>query len=416
MKLSKEEINRRIALDFNKNLDDILLEIREIYPNVSEKDIQNWENSRALEFVEINDEKRYFRRAARNLFRIDKEAKKLYIEKFGDEKAERNEFLKKNQEPRAKKQDKHFTFTFQLKVAANAVPSGEVIRCWLPFPRQDVEYQQNIKLISVNSDKYQISENSVHQTIYFEKIAKKNEETIFEVKYSFQSQEPRTKSQDGKGHFDRREKSAVKMRFLPLVEMTDYTKEEKPHIVFSEKIKKMSDEIIENEQNNYQKAKKIFTWVSQNIPWAAAREYSTIKNIPQYVLENRHGDCGQVALLFITLCRLNGIPARWLSGFMLHPNYENLHDWAEIFIEGKGWLPVDVSFGLQNWAETDDLRYFYFGNMDTFRLIINSGISGELCPAKIFPRSETIDFQRGEVEWRGGNIYFDKFNYDFWVE
>jgi len=402
--LDEKEINRRIALDFNKNLDDVLLEIREIYPNVSEEQIRNWENSRALEFVEIDSKKRYFRRAARNLFRIDKEAKKLYIEKFGDEKAGRNEFLKEylhNKEQRTKSKD--FVFTFQLKVAANAVPSGEIIRCWLPFPRKDVDYQQNVKLISVNSDKFQLSENSVHQTIYFEKIAKKDEETIFEVKYSFENQEPRTKSQDN-------------FQLSTFPSAFQVNSQFPPHIVFSEKIRKLSSQIIENEQNNYQKAKKIFTWISQNIPWAAAREYSTIKNIPEYVLENMHGDCGQVSLLFITLCRLNGIPARWLSGFMLHPNYENLHDWAEIFIDGKGWLPVDVSFGLQNWAETEDLRYFYFGNMDAFRLIINNGISGELCPKKIFPRSETVDFQRGEVEWRGGNIYFDKFNYDFWVE
>ena len=415
MKLLKEEINRRIALDFNKNLDDILLEIKEIYPNVSEKEIQKWEKLRALEFLVIDGQKRYFRRSARNLFRIDKEAKRDYIEKFGDEKAGRNEFLRKylqNKEQRTKNKD-NFTFTFRLNVFANAVPDGEIIRCWLPFPRQDTDYQQNVKLISVNSDKYQISENSVHQTIYFEKIARKDEETIFEVKYSFENQEPRTKNKDDRGHFDQREKSPANKNRFPSVEMT---KEEKPHIVFTEKIKKLSAQIIGNEQDNYKKAKKIFTWISQNIVWAAAREYSTIKNIPEYVLQNRYGDCGEVTLLFITLCRLNGIPARWLSGFMLHPNYENLHDWAEIFIDGKGWIPVDVSFGVQHWAKTDDLRYFYFGNIDAFRLIINNGISGELCPEKIFSRSDTVDFQRGEVEWSGGNIYFDKFNYDFWVE
>jgi hypothetical protein len=26
-------------------------------------------------------------------------------------------------------------------------------------------------------------------------------------------------------------------------------------------------------------------------------------------------------------------------------------------------------------------------------------------------RSEPVDFQRGEVEWRGGNLYFDKWDY-----
>lgn len=35
---------------------------------------------------------------------------------------------------------------------------------------------------------------------------------------------------------------------------------------------------------------------------------------------------------------------------------------------------------------------------------------------KIYPRSETVDFQRGEVEWEGGNLYFDQWNYQFDVE
>ena len=39
-----------------------------------------------------------------------------------------------------------------------------------------------------------------------------------------------------------------------------------------------------------------------------------------------------------------------------------------------------------------------------------------LFPAKIFPRSGTLDFQRGELEWRGGNIYFDKWDYHMDVE
>jgi hypothetical protein len=404
MRLSKEEKNRRIALDFNKNIDEILLEISDIYTDVSEKQIKIWEKNRVLEFLKINGEKRYFRRAARNLFRIDNEAKKLFLEKFGDEKATRNELLKNCLTKIINSQTpviKHFIFTFRLNVKANSVPEGKTIRCWLPFPHQNVDYQKNIKLIDVNSPKFQISENSPHQTIFLEKNAKKDEKTVFEVKFEFETS----------SFFAKKNKKIIQKN-----QCKKYLSEQKPHIVFSKKIRSLSSQIIENEEDNYQKAKKIFTWISNNITWAAAREYSTIKNIPEYVLKNLHGDCGQVTLLFIALCRLNNIPARWLSGFMLHTGSINLHDWAEIFIENYGWIPIDVSFGLQKWAKTDDLRYFYFGNIDAFRLIINNDISAKFYPKKNYPRSETIDFQRGEVEWCNGNLYFDKFDYEFFVE
>ena len=35
----------------------------------------------------------------------------------------------------------------------------------------------------------------------------------------------------------------------------------------------------------------------------------------------------------------------------------------------------------------------------------------DLVPEKKYPRSETVDFQRGEVEWEGGNLYFPQWSY-----
>ena len=37
-------------------------------------------------------------------------------------------------------------------------------------------------------------------------------------------------------------------------------------------------------------------------------------------------------------------------------------------------------------------------------------------PAKRYPRSETVDVQRGEGEWRGGNLYFTQWSYDMQIE
>ncbi|HQV47848.1 MAG TPA: transglutaminase domain-containing protein, partial [Dokdonella sp.] len=43
----------------------------------------------------------------------------------------------------------------------------------------------------------------------------------------------------------------------------------------------------------------------------------------------------------------------------------------------------------------------------------NDDYSRPLVPAKQHFRSETVDLQRGEAEWRGGNLYFDQWDYDF---
>src|SRR3712207_7752428 len=36
---------------------------------------------------------------------------------------------------------KHMRVTYRLTVKADAVPAGETVRCWLPFPRRDVKRQ-----------------------------------------------------------------------------------------------------------------------------------------------------------------------------------------------------------------------------------------------------------------------------------
>ncbi len=142
----------------------------------------------------------------------------------------------------------------------------------------------------------------------------------------------------------------------------------------------------------------IYDWIATNFPWAGAREYSTIPNIPEYVVENRHGDCGQVALLYITLVRCLGIPARWESGFMLHPGAENYHDWAETYFEGTGWVATDPSFGRSTTGES--LADYYKTGIDLYRFVVNKGVNGSFDPKKNYIRSETVDNQAGEVEWK----------------
>jgi len=62
------------------------------------------------------------------------------------------------------------------------------------------------------------------------------------------------------------------------------------------------------------------------------------------------------------------------------------------------------------------LRDFYFGGLDQYRMAANSDHCQPLDPPKRTLRSDTVDFQRGEVEWEGGNIYFDRYSYSLNVE
>jgi transglutaminase-like putative cysteine protease len=403
----------RIVLDFNKDKASVLEYIRKYYPDVNEEMLSRWEQNNSLEYMMIDGEKRYFDRAAPNLFRLDKEAvaRKAEVDSPSTGGKESTlqvhlpavvDAVKKTGKTQAAPVS--MEVTYKLTLRPNAVPEGEMVRCWLPYPREDHRRQSRVKLLSVNDSNYILSPASyAHRTLFMQKVAKKDEPLIFSLAFSFEV----------RPEWFNLEKQTIRPYDLNSDLYKTYTAERPPHIVFTDSIQAVSERIVGDETDTYRKVKKIFEWVDVHFPWAGAREYSTIANIPQYVLENGHGDCGQVTLLFMTLARYNGIPARWQSGFMLHPQSLNLHDWGEFYIEGIGWIPIDESFGINGFAGDDDVKYFYSNGMDAYRWIVNNDYSRDLFPAKIFTRSDDVDFQRGELEWRGGNIYYDKWDWDF---
>ena len=411
----ESELERRSRLDFTKRKTDLLPYIQTYFPNVSATQFKQWEDAGALESRRIDGETYYFNRAAENLFRIDAEARARKEAVDGVVIPPREQTLKIHipevinafkTTGKCQETAKSFTMTFSVTVKADAVPANELIRCWLPYPRTDEKRQTNIRLLSTSEPHYNIAPDTcAHKTIYQEKRCKGGEPTEFSVSYTFQiNPEWQAIKSENVQPYDK--ESTTYQQFCA---------ERPPHILFSEAVKALSKTIIGDEKRPYEQAKKLFVWLRTNYPWASAREYSTIDHISDYVIANKHGDCGQLSLLFITLCRYNGIPARWQSGFMLYPNGKNLHDWAEIYFEGIGWIPVDSSFGLQAWGKNDDERLFFFGGQDAYHLIINNDFGRPLSPEKMHLRSETVDFQRGEVEWRGGNLYFDQWDYAFTV-
>ncbi|MDR3134176.1 MAG: transglutaminase domain-containing protein [Prevotellaceae bacterium] len=409
----RKEKMRRIALEFDQTKNNVRDYIKTYYPDVTDEMLSKWEAEKSLEALTIDGERKYFSEAAPNLFRIDREAaaRKREINPPAPDKKE--ETLKQHLPEviaSAMKTKKPLSAPVRMKVSyqvtlkPNAVPAGETVRCWLPYLREDIRRQTNVRLLAVNDSNYVISPPEyAHRTLYMEKTARQDEPLTFAYEFSYQS---------AAEWFGLETKTLMPYDTESEVYKT-CTAERPPHIVFSDSIKAISKRIVGNETNPYRKMKKIFTWIDETFPWAGATDYSTIDNIPAYVLENRHGDCGQVTLLFMTLARYNGIPARWQSGFMMHPHRTNLHDWSEFYLEGVGWIPMDESFGVNRFSEDEHVKYFYTNGLDAYRWIVNSDYSQPLFPTKIYPRSDLIDFQRGELEWIGGNLFYDQWSWDF---
>ncbi len=66
-------------------------------------------------------------------------------------------------------------------------------------------------------------------------------------------------------------------------------------------------------------------------------------------LQGSHGVCQDHAQVFVTAARLSGIPARYVSGYlMMNDRIEQdaTHAWAEVYVDDLGWVGFDVSNGV----------------------------------------------------------------------
>lgn len=82
------------------------------------------------------------------------------------------------------------------------------------------------------------------------------------------------------------------------------------------------------------------------------REESGVQS-PAETLERQSGSCRDFAVLMIEACRVLGLAARFVSGY-LHSAREDgraradhaMHAWAEIYLPGAGWKGVDPTNGI----------------------------------------------------------------------
>jgi transglutaminase-like putative cysteine protease len=412
--LFQRERMRRILLDFTLSADDVKARVRKEIPDLSDAEFAKWDAAGLFEHQVIDGRTLYFKRAPSNLFRLSSEALARRavqtpvpsgpMETLNDhQRAIRSTALAEN---RTSVLPRRIRMTQILSVKADAVPAGQTVRAWIPYPRAIPGQQEDIRYVTSEPTKHQIAPASAMQrTVYLEKPAIAGQKTEFSVTY-----EVTLYAQYHEIDANKVTTEAITPQLAPFVA------ERPPHIVFTDAMRTFSRKVVGDEKNPYRIAQKLFAAVDR-IPWAGAREYSTISNISDYALHAGHADCGQQTLLLMTLLRLNGIPTRWQSGMVFADDgeYSDIHDWGYFYLAPYGWVPMDVTTGRLQPGPGDDksLEWFYLGGLDNYRLAFNDDFGRGFAPPKKFFRSDDVDSQRGEAEWSGGNLYFDQLNYDF---
>ncbi|WP_133477603.1 transglutaminase-like domain-containing protein [Cognatilysobacter segetis] len=412
----ERERMRRIRLDFPMTEAQARQRLRDRIPDLREDEFQAWKASGRLEHLVIDGEPYYFTRSVSNLFLLDPQAAarrappvKPPVEGPMERANAYHEAAVREARATGRRSvaPRRVRVTQSLVVEPDAVPAGEMLRAWIPYPRAIPGQQDGLRFLGSQPGAPRIApESALQRTVLLEQRARAGEPTRFSISYELTVHgQVNTIDPD---------------RVVPLDAATiareglaAHLGERAPHIVFTDAMRAFSRQVVGNETRPYHVARKLFDAVDR-IPWAGAREYSTLTNISDYALRAGHADCGQQTLLLMTLLRLNGIPARWQSGMVFSDGtYDNLHDWGWMYLAPYGWVPMDVTTGRLDGAADPAVAGFYFGGLDAYRIAFNDDFGQSFVPPKQHFRSETVDSQRGEVEWRGGNLYFDRWDYTF---
>ena len=414
-----KEIIRRTRRDYGQSAAEFLAKLKKDIPDVTAEDIEKWRKAGEVQWRMIDGEVKYFRREPANLFRFCEEAKKRRVQK--DEVKEEGWTLVKhlaNVVAEAQKTGKtevmpikhRLTYTVTIDGNRPGAQPGSVVRVWLPF-LQEYRQQKDVKLVSWTEppgtcvrQAMPAPNGTPQRTVYYEHAIKDPTKpmTFSQVmEYTSYAYYPQLKDEDAKP--------------LPSNWGDQDLTERLPHIAFSPELKAKVAEIVGSETNPLAKARKIWQWCDANIKYHAEEEYSIIPSFAQVCFKRGRGDCGVQSVLFITMCRAAGVPARWQSGWETKRERNSMHDWAEFYVEPWGWLPADQSYGVQK-SDDPKVRDFYLGHQDSYRTIINLDYGQPLTPAKKSLRSEPADFQVGEIEIDGRNLFYDEWDWDMKIE
>ncbi len=406
------EIARRVRRDFALTPEAMLEKLRRTMPDVTAADVEQWRTAGVLLSRVIDGKVCFFRSEPTNLYRFSPVARgrrTSTVEPAGCEFDLPGHVAGLIESARGSEQSLirpvRQRVGYELRVNANhpRVKPGAKVRCWLPYPQEGGQ-QTGVRLVSTEPAGGTLADNAApHRTVYFETTIGENAKPphfAVEFEYTCSAYVPKldaalAKATDATSDLYR-----------------EFTAERPPHVAFTPEVREIVARVVGDEPNPLLRARRLFRWVSENIRYCIEMEYSTISSLTGKALATRKGDCGVQAMTFITLCRAAGIPARWQSGWETLPGRPNMHDWCEFYVEPWGWLPADPSYGVQTHPDPA-VQDFYCGHMDAYRLIVNRDYGRELSPPKTSFRSEPADFQRGEIEIDGHNLYFDEWDWTF---
>jgi transglutaminase-like putative cysteine protease len=179
-------------------------------------------------------------------------------------------------------------------------------------------------------------------------------------------------------------------------------------------VKELADKIVAGKTTVLTRAKAIYDWVCENMYRDPDTKGCGTGDVCS-LLATPGGKCTDIHSVFVSLARAAGVPAREIFG--LRQGKKDVvdiskwqHCWAEFFLPGYGWVPVDpadvrkmmLKHNLKlGDAKTKEYREYFWGAWDPYRVKLAVGRDLILNPAQQGAPINTFGYPYGEV---GGKV------------
>ena len=295
------------------------------------------------------------------------------------------------------------TFDLTYSAEIHDLPAGaKQVDLWLPYPQSD-DYQEilSAKVNSAFPTKIETASQYGNKMVHL--VVKNPTATTIPVTMEFTVQR----------------KERVQRNFLDVKTTNDGNAPENlqrwlqsDHLVpLDQRIREMSGEITAGKKTDVEKARAIYDYVLANMKYDKSGTGWGNGDI-YWACDAKRGNCTDFHALFIGLARTAGIPAKFEIGFPLPADKQQgeisgYHCWAEFWLKGYGWVPVDIS---EAWKDPARREYF-FGAHDANRVQFSVGRDVTLSPQQAGAPLNYFIYPYAEVDGKAFTQVNKKFTF-----
>jgi transglutaminase-like putative cysteine protease len=149
----------------------------------------------------------------------------------------------------------------------------------------------------------------------------------------------------------------------------------------------IAQQITNKHQGILKKSRAIYDWMVVNTTRDPSVKGCGL-GIVELTLVKRSGKCADLSTVYVAIARASGVPAREVFGLRLGNKTKqditgDYHCWAEFYLPGTGWVPVDpadvrkIMFAKGiDLEEAVPYQEYYFGSVDENRIALKNGGRG----------------------------------------